>query len=114
MYTRQRIQKKTRSQSSSSATESDLFRQRPLTNEADATPAQLQNQETPDLQTQLERAARFGHNFGRVQVQDSTPAVVQPKLAIGAPGDKYEQEADQMASQVMSMKAPASQQPIQR
>ena len=26
---------------------------------------------------------------------------VQPKLAIGAPGDKYEQEADRVASQVV-------------
>ncbi len=28
---------------------------------------------------------------------------IQPKLTVGAPGDKYEQEADSMASQVMSM-----------
>jgi hypothetical protein len=68
----------------------------------------------PDLQTQLERAKRFGHNFGQVKVQDSTPAVIQPKLAIGAPGDKYEQEADSVAAQVMSMAAPGNHQPIQR
>jgi hypothetical protein len=114
MYTGQRIQKRTRTQSSSSATEADLFRHRPLSNETDPTPADLENQETPDLQTQSERAARFGHNFSRVKVQDSTPAVIQPKLAIGAPGDKYEQEADSVAAQVMSMNAPASQQPVQR
>ena len=114
MYTGQRIQKRTRTQSSSSAIEADLFRHRPLSNEADPTSADLENQETPDLQAQSEKTARFGHNFGRVKVQDSTPAVIQPKLAIGAPGDKYEQEADSVAAQVMSMNAPASQQPVQR
>ncbi|HEY9609168.1 eCIS core domain-containing protein [Allocoleopsis sp.] len=114
MYTGHRIQKRTRTQSSSSAAEADLFRHRPLSNETDPTPADLENQETPNLQAQSERAARFGHNFSRVKVQDSTPAVIQPKLAIGAPGDKYEQEADSVAAQVMSMNAPASQQSLQR
>jgi hypothetical protein len=114
MYTGQRIQKKTRTQPSSSATEADLFRHRPLINETDQTPADLENQETPDLQAQSETAARFGHNFGRVKVQDSTPAFIQPKLAIGAPGDKYEQEADSVAAQVMSMNTPASHQSLQR
>ena len=114
MYTGQRIQKKNRTQSSSSATEADLFRHRPLSNETDQNPADLENQETPNLQAQSEKAARFGHNFGRVKVQDSTPAFIQPKLAIGAPGDKYEQEADSVAAQVMSMNAPTSQPSLQR
>ena len=114
MYTGQRIQKRTRTQSSSSAIEADLFRHRPLSNETDPTSADLENQETPDLQAQSEKTARFGHNFGRVKVQDSTPAVIQPKLAIGAPGDKYEQEADSVAAQVMIMNAPASQPSLQR
>ena len=30
-----------------------------------------------------------------------SPSTIQPKLTIGAPGDKYEQEADEMADQVM-------------
>ncbi|HEY9831043.1 MAG TPA: hypothetical protein V6D26_10710, partial [Stenomitos sp.] len=113
MYTGHRIQKKTRTQPSSSATEADLFRHRPLSNETDPTSADLENEETPDIEAQSERAARFGHNFGRVKVQDSTPGDIQFKLAIGAPGDKYEQEADSVAAQVMSMNAPASQ-PLQR
>jgi hypothetical protein len=115
MYTQQRIQRKTRSQSSNTAAETSLFKQRPFTNEDDHDTAQLQDHdETPDVQNQLGKAAHLGHNFGRVKVQDSTPAVIQPKLAIGAPGDKYEQEADSVAAQVMSMNAPASQQPVQR
>ncbi|BAZ29869.1 OmpA/MotB domain-containing protein [Cylindrospermum sp. NIES-4074] len=34
---------------------------------------------------------------------------IQAKLTVGEPGDKYEQEADAMASQVMSMSEPAVQ-----
>jgi hypothetical protein len=112
MYTRQHIQKKAPSSSSSTPVPTSIFGQRPFKNETDSA-VPPQQQETPDLQTQLEKATRFGHNFGRVQVGD-TPAVIQPKLAIGAPGDKYEQEADQMAAQVMSMAAPANQQSVQR
>jgi len=40
---------------------------------------------------------------------------VQTKLSVGAPGDKYEQEADSVAAQVMSMSIPAApSMPIQR
>ncbi len=46
--------------------------------------------------------------------EDDQMKSVQTKLTIGAPGDKYEQEADQMAERVMSMNAPANPQSIQR
>jgi hypothetical protein len=39
---------------------------------------------------------------------------LQTKLTVGAPGDKYEQEADSMAAKVMTMPDSALQQPIQR
>src|SRR6476661_1430541 len=39
---------------------------------------------------------------------------VQTKLTVGAPGDKYEQEADSMAGKVMAMPDEAVEQPIQR
>ncbi|HBE52777.1 MAG TPA: hypothetical protein DDW76_29395, partial [Cyanobacteria bacterium UBA11369] len=39
---------------------------------------------------------------------------IQTKLTVGAPGDKYEQEADSMAAKVMTMPDSAIQQPIQR
>ena len=39
---------------------------------------------------------------------------IQTKLTVGAPGDKYEQEADSMAAKVMTMPDSALQQPIQR
>lgn len=53
------------------------------------------------LQTKLEQANRFGHHFSRVGVLSGAP--IQPQLTIGQPGDQYEQEADQVAAQVMSM-----------
>ena len=43
----------------------------------------------------------FGHSFGRVSVRP-----IQRKLTIGQPGDKYEQEADRVAEQVMRMSEP--------
>jgi hypothetical protein len=49
------------------------------------------------------------------QEEDENIKSVQPKLVVGAPGDKYEQEADQMAERVMSMETPtANPQSIQR
>jgi len=35
--------------------------------------------------------------------------MIQPKLAIGKPGDKYEREADRIAEQVMRMPEPGIQ-----
>ncbi|MDX2100603.1 MAG: DUF4157 domain-containing protein [Leptolyngbyaceae cyanobacterium bins.59] len=37
----------------------------------------------------------------------SHPGAIQAKLTVGAPGDQYEQEADQVANQVMNMPEPA-------
>lgn len=40
-------------------------------------------------------------NFGAVPLFSASPMRIQPKLKINAPGDKYEQEADRVAEQVM-------------
>ncbi|WP_432810468.1 eCIS core domain-containing protein [Pantanalinema sp. GBBB05] len=56
-----------------------------------------------DLHIQLEQAQRGGHhlsNFAAAQPEPPPPNI-QTKLAIGAPGDKYEQEADRVAQQVV-------------
>jgi Domain of unknown function (DUF4157)/Protein of unknown function (DUF3626) len=62
-----------------------------------------QTQTLPELQTQLETAQRFGHHLAdfRLSPNPSSLPLIQPKLAIGAPGDKYEQEADRVAQQVV-------------
>ena len=59
----------------------------------------------PDL-SQLETERRCGFDFSQVKVSGAR-SFVQPKLVIGKPGDKYEQEADSMAAQVMAMPEPA-------
>lgn len=49
---------------------------------------------------------RFGHDFSRTPVYASVQRSIQPKLKVGGSGDKHEQEADQVADQVMQMKRP--------
>ncbi len=61
----------------------------------------------PDIRAFME--PRFGHNFSRVPVHTVTPTMIQPKLTIGQPNDKYEQEADRVAEQVMRIPNPAIQ-----
>ncbi|MEP0755211.1 DUF4157 domain-containing protein [Trichocoleus sp. Lan] len=83
----------------SSAQVKSQFQSRPF-----AVQAKPQDQETPDLQAQLESAQRFGHDFANISIQNPgspTPSRIQPKLTIGAPGDKYEQEADKTAAEVV-------------
>jgi hypothetical protein len=45
----------------------------------------------------------FGHDFSRVHVHAPVPETIQTKLTVNQPGDPYEQEADQVADQVMRM-----------
>ena len=87
--------------------------QLPVRSRPFAVPAQPETSqaEPPDLQTQLETASRLGHSFSKISA--STPAIIQPKLTIGAPDDKYEQEADRVAAQVVQqIQAPAPSQTV--
>ncbi len=49
----------------------------------------------------------FSQDFSRIPVHASAYTNIQPKLKVNAPGDKYEQEADRVAEQVMRMPTPA-------
>jgi hypothetical protein len=51
-------------------------------------------------------AAPAAHDFSRVAVHAPEPGPVQAKLTVNAPGDRYEQEADQVAEQVLTMSTP--------
>ncbi|MEH2178437.1 eCIS core domain-containing protein [Nostoc sp.] len=52
------------------------------------------------LNSRLKHAKRFSHNFANIPLRrPDTP--IQAKLTIGEPGDKYEQEADETARQVV-------------
>jgi Domain of unknown function (DUF4157) len=72
------------------------------------------NNNKTNLENQSFKEPRFNFNFAEAPVH--TTAIIQPKLKIGAVGDKYEQEADRVAAQVVhQLNAPASQtKPIQR
>ncbi|MHC5753793.1 MAG: eCIS core domain-containing protein [Nostoc sp.] len=62
----------------------------------------LQAKMERSLNSRLEKATRFGHSFANIPVRrPDTSTPIQAKLTIGEPGDKYEQEADQTARQVM-------------
>ena len=49
-----------------------------------------------------------GHSFGQIAVRPLVSPRIQTKLTIGQPNDKYEQEADRVAEQVMRMPDPRS------
>lgn len=80
-----------------------MFQPRPF-----AQTPKLESPTTPDLQTKVE-----GQNSDRLsRIEISQPSLIQPKLAIGAPDDKYEQEADTIARQVVNqINAPTSPEP---
>lgn len=102
MKTRTYIQKNA-IQHSDSAPINSQFQPRPF---AIQSPQQVspEPQETLNLQTQLERAKRFGYNFANISVSpaSTTPLPIQKKLAIGESRDKYEQEADDVAAPVVN------------
>lgn len=50
----------------------------------------------------------LGHNFSQVQVHAALPETIQTKMTVNQPGDKYEQEADQVAEQLMRLPMPDS------
>jgi len=67
-----------------------------------ASPGGIQRLETSEVKEQEESK------------EQQNKELVQTKLTVGAPGDKYEQEADSMAAKVMTMPDSAIKPPIQR
>lgn len=84
-------------QTSDSPLQTGIF-QRSIGNENNA-----ELDEQPALEAQLPQDSRFQQNFSRVPVRSSSLPFIQPKLKIGHPSDRYEQEADRVADQVMRM-----------
>ncbi|AFZ25547.1 hypothetical protein Cylst_3397 [Cylindrospermum stagnale PCC 7417] len=75
--------------------------------------------QTPDAQAKAERLKEVGHSFldGVKLAPRSTPAKtprIQMKLSIGQPGDKYEQEADKMAQDVVQRISAPESESVQR
>jgi len=113
MLGREKNPGKNSADSSATPLRTGMFQSRPFSDPTVSDEVSPHKQELPDLQTQLERGARFNQSLSRMKVYGNRPAI-QPKISVGAPGDKYEQEADRMAQQVMSMPAAVSHPPIQR
>ena len=59
------------------------------------------------IQRQCSECAKEEEEQKGAEGKDLDEIGIQTKLTVGAPGDAYEQEADRVASQVMSMSAPA-------
>jgi hypothetical protein len=62
--------------------------------------------ESPDIESSTTASAGFAHDFSRVPTHSIKPLRIQPKLAVNAPGDIYEKEADRVAEQVLHMSEP--------
>jgi hypothetical protein len=101
------------SDNSASARVSPQFQSRPFGLGAQSETVTPQQQETPDVETQLERAKRFGPDFSRVRVRgEGPPPTIQSKLFFG---EQEETVTDAIANPVRSMPAPrVNLPPIQR
>jgi hypothetical protein len=116
METQRQNQAKTPSTSPVAPVQTGLFHSRPFhDSEQEAAEALPSSHQSPDLQTQIDTAARFGHNFSRVQVQSNTPTVIQPQSLVAQPEEQQdERETDGMSEPVKLMASPVLGKPIQR
>jgi hypothetical protein len=94
------------SDNSASARVSNQFQSRPFGLGPQSETASPQQQEIPDLQTQLEKALRFGPDFSRVKVRaEGPPPTIQSKLFFGEQREQEEPVTDAIANPVRSMPA---------
>ncbi|MBD2066459.1 DUF4157 domain-containing protein [Leptolyngbya sp. FACHB-671] len=95
---------------------SSFFWQRPFTDQLHQASDSPQSEPTSTVALKPTTSALSRVNFDsdRPASEQHRPLPIQPKLTVGAPNDQYEQEADRVAEQVMSMPDTAIQQPIQR
>ncbi len=77
----------------------DLF-QRPTINRKDCGLSII------DKSSHRNTESYFAHDLSKIPVTLNAIHTVQPKLKIGQPNDRYEQEADRMAERVMRMSEP--------
>ncbi len=99
MDSRVQNQTKTKSQLHSAPVQAELFRQRPFSE-----PIKESESQPFSVQAQLERAARFGHDFGKVKVGGDAPAVVQQKAA--QPKEEPEESESDFTPEPLKLSAP--------
>ena len=73
--------------------------------EADRVAEQVMRMPDPVLtkEPEVQRSPLPRYSFGKLAIAPKERLGIQAKLAIGQPGDRYEQEADRVAEQVMRM-----------
>ena len=59
-----------------------------------------------EARSSTKEVTRFAHDFSQIPVHTKSPASVRAKLSVSPPRDIYEQEADRVSEQVMSMPEP--------
>jgi hypothetical protein len=64
------------------------------------------NAETRNAGSTGTASARFGHEAGRISAHPPAAGVIQMKLALNTPGDTDEQEAEQVANEIVRMPEP--------
>ncbi|MDJ0734411.1 MAG: DUF4157 domain-containing protein [Nostocaceae cyanobacterium] len=101
MSIRSHSQAQTTSETSQTSVTSELL-QRPHQQQTEV----VNQQQELDSQTSQESGVHW--NFIGVPVRNTSLPIIQPKLNIGQPGNRYEQEADRVAQQVMQMPHPMS------
>jgi Domain of unknown function (DUF4157) len=57
----------------------------------------------PETNPYASGSARVSHNFGQIPIFSKSRTRIQAKLSIGQPNDTFEQDAEQVAAQVMLM-----------
>ncbi len=91
-----RLQKHLQASSVSTSTAvPNPFQSRPFAVQVKPEQSSLQQQETPDLEEQREKVKPVGYSLANISITPPKPPSVpsiQLKLAIGKPGDKYEQK----------------------
>jgi outer membrane protein OmpA-like peptidoglycan-associated protein len=94
---------------SSTSAQNNPFQPRPFADESEQA-VELTSELSPsNLHNRLEYASRSGHHFSNIPIFSPQPkSAVQAKLTVGEPNDQYEQEADWVAEQVMSMAPPVT------
>gem|GEM_PF-2602002 len=107
MYTRTHLLRKSSSTSAAPSLQKQASRSlahRAFSPQIETQALAVSSQEPPDLQAQLAFDKAFGFNLSNVSIlppQDRSLPCVQTKLTLGKAGDKYEQQADQVAAAVV-------------
>jgi hypothetical protein len=67
------------------------------------------NAEGLEVRSDTSSTPRLAYDFSRIPIHSKAPVRLQAKLTVNAPGDIYEQEADRVSEQDLSMPEPALQ-----